>query len=603
MRFGNIAFLLLSIPMICYGSSHTEGHANILGNPDCEDGTEFWGRRSCEISSVTSPVHSGTRSIKATGRDSAWQGIRQSIYGKVVEGETYKISGWVRLDNSPNDVVAISVEQQDDRGTQYIHVGSVQANDKEWVQITGEFTLKVEGGLSVLDLYFEGPAPGVNFYIDDVNMFGPKVLTEKAEAAPTATAKIDAGTRRQVIEGLGASGAFYTKALLTQNNKTKLYELLFKDLAIDIFRIRNTHEINLTDFNDSVEIVKQAQAHLPNLKLMITPWTPPAYLKSTDSVIGGTLKKIDGKFAYEQYAQWWYESLKAYEKQGIKFDYMTLQNEPDFAANYDSCVFAATEDANNAGYNYAQEAVWKKLNAEMGSDMPKMLDPDSMGFTNLENYIRNFKSHEYSYGYAHHLYGCTGCAEDPDRYIPLMLRFKEFNAKYGNNKPMFQTEFEDKPDTWTGAMNTAILMHNSLAIQEVAGYLYWDLFWTVGSGLISITDTDNYIIMPAYYAFKQFSAFIHSGWQRVEAASDNSGLRISVYISPDGKKLTAVLINTSPKTDIETELMFKDFAVSEGEIYRSSESENCVLVGSYEPCGKVNLPAYSITTIVLSAKN
>ncbi|MFA7485993.1 MAG: hypothetical protein WCZ89_08220, partial [Phycisphaerae bacterium] len=362
-------------------------------------------------------------------------------------------------------------------------------------------------------------------------------------------------------------------------------------------------EINLTDFNDSVEIVKQAQAHLPNLKLMITPWTPPAYLKSTDSVIGGTLKKIDGKFAYEQYAQWWYESLKAYEKQGIKFDYMTLQNEPDFAANYDSCVFAATEDANNAGYNYAQEAVWKKLNAEMGSDMPKMLDPDSMGFTNLENYIRNFKSHEYSYGYAHHLYGCTGCAEDPDRYIPLMLRFKEFNAKYGNNKPMFQTEFEDKPDTWTGAMNTAILMHNSLAIQEVAGYLYWDLFWTVGSGLISITDTDNYIIMPAYYAFKQFSAFIHSGWQRVEAASDNSGLRISVYISPDGKKLTAVLINTSPKTDIETELMFKDFAVSEGEIYRSSESENCVLVGSYEPCGKVNLPAYSITTIVLSAKN
>ena len=51
------------------------GDTNILGNADCEDGTAVWGGRSCEIVAVNSPVHSGSGSIRVTGRDSNWQGI------------------------------------------------------------------------------------------------------------------------------------------------------------------------------------------------------------------------------------------------------------------------------------------------------------------------------------------------------------------------------------------------------------------------------------------------------------------------------------------------------------------------------------------------
>ena len=110
-------------------------------------------------------------------------------------------------------------------------------------------------------------------------------------------------------------------------------------------------------------------------------------LKSDANLIGGTLAKKDGKFVYDEFAQWWARQLSRISKAGVKADYITMQNEPDWEAKYDSCKFAPTEDSNMAGYNTALEAVWQKLNAEMGPAMPKMLDPETMGFSHVESYI------------------------------------------------------------------------------------------------------------------------------------------------------------------------------------------------------------------------
>jgi glucuronoarabinoxylan endo-1,4-beta-xylanase len=573
---------------------------NILINPGFENGTDGWGGRGCQISAVSTPVHSGSGSVKATGRDSTWQGVRQSVLDTMMNGKTYQIQGWVKLDNAPSASVSLSVEQQDDSGTNYHNVASAIATDSNWVQLSGSFTLDVNGTLSVLDVYFEGPAPGVNFYVDDANVYGPPITTKFVSVKPTATGEIDANKRYQKIEGLGASGAFRTMEFVQHKQKAELYKLLFKELGLDIFRIRNIYDINQPDFDSTVEIANGGKAALGgNLKIMISSWTPPARLKGNGSLIGGTLAKKDGKFVYDEFAQWWADSLAAYSKAGVKANYITIQNEPDWEAPYDSCVFDPTEDTNRAGYNVALEAVWQKLNTEMGAAMPKMLDPETMGFSHVESYIEKLDSSRI-YGFAHHLYDCSGCAENPDRYIPKMVRFKKFNSQHGN-KPLFQTEFEDDPNTWTGAMNTAVLMHNSLTVENLASYLYWDLFWGPESGLVSINDPNSYTIKPVYYAFKQYSAFTDSGWQRVEASTDNSGLRISAYISPDNRKLTVVLINTTAGTGITLNCAFKGFSASKGEVYRSSEKEKCVHTGSYNGNKPLKLPANSITTLVLSA--
>ncbi|MBA7585058.1 hypothetical protein ES708_27028 [subsurface metagenome] len=135
-------FLLLFLSL-----ASAYGDTNVLVNPGFESGTDGWDGRNCSIEAVTSPVHSGSGSAKASGRDENWQGIKQSMFGKMVDGETYQISGWVRLENASKDTVTLSVEQQDESGTKYHNVASVTATDSNWVQLSGNFTLNVNGPL------------------------------------------------------------------------------------------------------------------------------------------------------------------------------------------------------------------------------------------------------------------------------------------------------------------------------------------------------------------------------------------------------------------------------------------------------------------------
>ena len=598
--FYSSVFILFFISFV-----YAYSDSNILDNPGFEKGREGWFSRTCAIKAVSLPVHSGNGSLKVTRRTQTWQGAKQSVFGRIVEGKTYKVSAWVKLDNASNDFVAISLEKHDDSGINYINVAGATATDTVWVQLSGEFTLDVTGVLTVLDIYFEGPKPGVNFYVDDVQVYGPKAETPKSiPARPEGTGQIDVNTRHQKIEGLGASAAFYTPDLVNHQKKNELYNLLFKDLSLDILRIHNYYDINPQNFNETVEIIKNGQASLGrDMKIMISSWSPPVYLKSNSKIIGGTLKKINGKFVYDEFARWWYESMVAFKKEGINVEYLNIQNEPDYPAPYNSCVFAATEalDSTQAGYDKAFETVWQKLNTEMGPDMPKMLAPESSSLSHSERYIKNLDSLSHVYGYAYHLYNCSFCGEFPDRFIPTMNRFNELVLQYGN-KPKFQTEFEVEPIKWTGAMSTALIIHNSMTIEEVASYLYWDLFWNPDSGLVSINDPVSYTINPTYYTFKQYSAFIDSDWQRVDASTDNTCLKISAYISPDNRKLTAVIINTSADVDISLNLSIKGISISKGEIYRSSQKENCVLAGNYNRKGLLKIPKGSVTTLLLFAK-
>ena len=593
---GSLFILIIFFFVYVYGDN------NILTNPGFERGRDGWFDRTCAIEAVTSPVHNGTGAGKAISRLANWQGIKQSVFGKMVIGKTYKVSGWVRLDNAKSDTVAISFEQQDDSGTRYYNIARAASTDSVWVQLSGEFTLTVNGTLSVLDVYFEGPAPGVNFFVDDVIVFGPEVDAPKIiPAKPKGKGLIDVNIRHQKIEGFGGSGAYYTMNLVTHKKKTELFNLLFKELGLDILRIRNDYDIDPNSMQATIEIAKSGEAALgQDLKILMSSWSPPATLKSNGNTIGGTLKKVNGKFVYDEFAQWWYNSVASYTKGGVKIDYISIQNELDYEAPWNSCRFTPTEklDTNLAAFNIAFEIIWHKLNAEMGSDIPKILTPESSGLGNSKEYIENLDSLSHVYGYAHHLYDCSGCGSAPDRFIPRMISYNNLAVQNGN-KPVFQTEFEDEPGTWADAINTALVIHNSLTVEKVAAYLYWDLFWATGTALVSMDDESSYTVKPTYYAFKQYSAFIDADWQRVETSTDNTGIRISAYIGPDNKKLTAVIINTTDSTNISLDLSVKNFSIARGEIYRSSQMENCVLIGKYNKRAPMKIPANSVTTLSL----
>jgi endo-1,4-beta-xylanase len=148
---------------------------DLVTNGGFENGTDGWSGRSCEISAAASPVHSGSGSAKVSGRTEDWQGIKQSMLGKMQNGQTYQISGWVRLANAESGTVIVSIERTDDRGTDYINVGKTAAGSNDWTQVSGEFKCDLKGAPTTLDVYFEGPAAGVDFFVDDVNVCAPSV--------------------------------------------------------------------------------------------------------------------------------------------------------------------------------------------------------------------------------------------------------------------------------------------------------------------------------------------------------------------------------------------------------------------------------------------
>jgi hypothetical protein len=166
------------------------GDANLLKNPGFEDGTDGWEARGCKIESVTTPVHSGAKSVKAIERAETWQGVKQSLIGKVVNGKTYKISGWVRLDNSDSDNIILSIEMEDDNPPQYINLETLTCSNTEWTELSGEFTPSPSGTLKTLDIYFEGPAADVNFFVDDVSV-SEAAAAPAAQPEPNTPAKVE----------------------------------------------------------------------------------------------------------------------------------------------------------------------------------------------------------------------------------------------------------------------------------------------------------------------------------------------------------------------------------------------------------------------------
>jgi glucosylceramidase len=73
-------------------------------------------------------------------------------------------------------------------------------------------------------------------------------------------------------------------------------------------------------------LLRRAKALNPRLTVIATPWSPPAWMKTTDSLIGGRLK--DDPRVYAAYARYFVKFVQAYRAAGVPVDFLTVQNEP-----------------------------------------------------------------------------------------------------------------------------------------------------------------------------------------------------------------------------------------------------------------------------------
>ncbi len=78
------------------------------------------------------------------------------------------------------------------------------------------------------------------------------------------------------------------------------------------------------DQGDVIPIILQARQLNPQMKLMANPWSPPGWMKTSSSMVGGALQTS----AYSPFAQYFVKYLQAYSAAGISVDYISMQNEP-----------------------------------------------------------------------------------------------------------------------------------------------------------------------------------------------------------------------------------------------------------------------------------
>jgi glucosylceramidase len=73
-------------------------------------------------------------------------------------------------------------------------------------------------------------------------------------------------------------------------------------------------------------LLRQAKRLNPALQIVASPWSPPAWMKTGQSLIGGRL--IDSPRVYRSYALYLTKFIEAYRAQGITVNTITVQNEP-----------------------------------------------------------------------------------------------------------------------------------------------------------------------------------------------------------------------------------------------------------------------------------
>jgi glucuronoarabinoxylan endo-1,4-beta-xylanase len=429
-----------------------------------------------------------------------------------------------------------------------------------------------------------------------------------------ATVRIDQGRRFQTLEGFGASVAWHHDKIVPAA-PDGMYELLFRDLGIDILRLRNRYQRRTKKSDgkiaEDVEIVRKATAALGRPpKILMSSWSPPAELKANNAEdcnnnADCTLAKHDGKFVYDRFAEWWRASLVYYESQGIVPEWVSLENEPSFIPPFwEGCKFEPSETDRYPGYDKALVAVHAAL-AKLPRP-PKLIGPEVLGihWGTLQKFVAAMDMN-LVYGVAHHIYERGNDSvwdwkdPGPDSFVDEMRA-----AAALTDKPLFQTEFHTDDDGGykggLGGFETAWLIHHSLVEEGVAAWLYWDLIWT-GGGLVAM-DPKPPQIRDQYYSVRHYARFTDPGDVRVHAASDGTGVIASAFQSPGGDRLTIVVLNTGDQA-ADVRIDGGAFAARSSEVvrtvYRPKQSLRWQELGALPASGSIPIHSRAAATVVL----
>lgn len=284
------------------------------------------------------------------------------------------------------------------------------------------------------------------------------------------------------------------------------------------------------------------EAYGGKLDIMLTPWSPPAYMKTNgERNHGGKLKE-----KYQaQWAEYICRYIEEYRARGYQVTKLTLQNEPKAVQTWDSCVYTAKEEK-----AFLKDYIWTALQKHHLDDIEIYIwdHNKERAFEWAEEIIDEETDHMIA-GVAFHWYS-------GDHFEALrMIREKFPDKKLLLSEACIEYSKFAADDYLKNAQKYAHDLIGNLN-QGLSTFLDWNLILDEEGGPNHVK---NFCDAPFLYDTKKkellqgniadylwhFSHFIEEGAVRIGVSRYTDDLEIAAF--KQGEKIVFVLLNQTKK--------------------------------------------------------
>ncbi|WP_167611531.1 glycoside hydrolase family 30 protein [Maribellus sediminis] len=322
------------------------------------------------------------------------------------------------------------------------------------------------------------------------------------------------------------------------------------DKDLDYFSIEH-------DLNYKIPFIRRAIEETGgNLKLFASPWSPPAWMKTNNSMLQGG--KLRAEY-FQTWADYFVRFFETYREHDISFWGLTVQNEPMAEQRWESCIFTATEERdfvkNYLGPTLEKNGMGDKKIIIWDHNRGIMYQRAKVAFDDPEasKYIWGTGFHWYS---GDHFENVKQVAEAFPEKKTLFTEGCVFPFDYTKidewqwGERYGESLIKDLNNSTSGWVDWNILLDETGGPNHVANFCY--------APVIGNTGTGELIYMSSYYYLGHFSKFIRPGAQRIICSSNNDELLATAFINPDNS-IAVVAMNPT-----DSEINFKIWLEGKG---------------------------------------
>jgi glucuronoarabinoxylan endo-1,4-beta-xylanase len=341
-----------------------------------------------------------------------------------------------------------------------------------------------------------------------LRLFASTLLTGAVmQSAYAQSVTINPNTSYQTIRGFGGHNGSGWIADLTPAQVDTAFGTDANQIGLTIMRMRIDPDSNA--WNLQVPAARLARAK--GVTLFATPWSPPAYMKTSNSVIHGSLIPA----YYPDYATHLLNFASYMQSNGAGLYAISVQNEPNWDPTYEGCQWDSTAFIN---FLSSQGTRFGAL---------KVIAPEALNFTkSLSDPILNNPTAEPQFDIVGgHLYGVN-----PSDYPLARSKGKELwmTEHY--------TDSSSDANDWPKAMPVAVELHNSM-VANYNAYVWWYIRRVYG-----LIGEDGQVTKRGYI-MSQYAKYVRPGYVRIGATEKPYPDVLVTAYRDDGGRIVVVAVN------------------------------------------------------------